>query len=245
MTSIDRKTHSRPFRLFRPFDVRFVRTGGLTAASLLIFDLRGLTSASCLLLHFSRARRRSAPPSTCYLPPTVFVPSAFCFLLSAFCFLVSACGYHVAGRGDRLPPALKTVAIPIFVNESSKFRIEQKLTAAVTREFIERTRYKITPNPSEADAALKGTVKDVRTGVIAFDLNTGRATTLQIQVTASVELVDLHTKKVLFSNPNYVFREEYQISQTTSGLFQEEDPAFTRLSQDLARTLVTEILENF
>ena len=161
------------------------------------------------------------------------------------CLLSLACGYHLAGKGERLPPDIKTIAVPIFVNETPRFRIEQKLAAAVTREFIERTRFRITPDPSQADAVLKGTVKDARSGVVTFDLRTGRASTLQIQVIANVELLDLRTKKVLFSNPNYVFREEYQVSPSTSELFEEDQPALDRLSRDLARTLVTEILENF
>ena len=167
------------------------------------------------------------------------LPTACCPL-----FLV-ACGYHMAGRADRLPPDIKTIAVPIFVNETRTLRIEQQLAAAVTREFIERTKFRVTPDPAKADAVLKGTVKDVRAGVVAFDLTTGRATSLQIQVTANVELVDLHTQKTLFSSPNYTFREQYQVSQTTTALFQEEQPALDRLSRDLARTLVTEILENF
>lgn len=160
-------------------------------------------------------------------------------------FLLVGCGYQVAGRGNRLPPDVKTIAVPAFTNKTRKFRIEQKLAAAVTREFIERTKFQITPDPSQADAVLRGTVKDIRSGVVAFDLSTGRATALQIQVTTEVQLVDSHTGKVLFLNPNYVFREEYQISQNTTGQFQEDEPALNRLSRDLARTLVTEILENF
>jgi len=159
--------------------------------------------------------------------------------------LAPACGYHVAGQGSNLPPTIKTIAIPVFVNESVRFRIEQKVSAAVTREFIERTPYQITASPAQADAVLHGTIKDVRSGVVAFDLNTGRATTSQVQVTAEVELVDLHTKKVLFKNPSYIFREQYQISQTPSAQFEEDQPALDRLARDLARTLVTEILENF
>lgn len=186
----------------------------------------------------------SLPSITYHLPSLV---ARFCLLPSAFCFLIflAACGYHVAGRGDRLPPDIKTIAVPIFVNESPRFRIEQRLAAAVTREFIERTKFRITPNPVAADAVLKGTVKDVRSGVITFDLNTGRATSLQIQVTTDVKLVDLHSNKVVFANPNYIFREQYQVSQTTPGLFEEDQSALDRLSRDLARTLVTEILENF
>jgi len=168
-----------------------------------------------------------------------------CLLLIAFCLPIWACGYRVAGRGDRLPPDVKTIAVPVFVNQSPRFRIEQKLAAAVTREFIERTKYGITPDPEGADAVLKGVVKSVNSGVVTFDLTTGRATALQIQVTTSIQLVDQHTHKVLFSNPNYVFREEYQVSQNTSTLFEEDQPALDRLSQDVARTLVTDILENF
>jgi len=196
---------------------------------------------------FLRARqlnaRRSSPP---------FFPLSrqlhFCLLPFSLClliFLVPSCGYHVAGRGDRLPPEVKTIAVPVFANYTPKYRIEQRVSAAITREFIERTNYRITPNPAGADAVLKGEIRDVRAGVVAFDLKTGRATTLQIQVIAKVDLVDQHTKKVLFTNPNYTFREEYQISQNPSTLFEEQDPALDRLARDLARTLVMEILENF
>jgi outer membrane lipopolysaccharide assembly protein LptE/RlpB len=167
------------------------------------------------------------------------------FLLSAFCIISSACGYHVAGRGDRLPTDVQTIAVPIFVNQTSRFKIEQRLTSAVTQELIERTKFRVTAEPSQADAVLKGTVKDLRAGVVTFDLNTGRATTLQIQVTASIELLDRHTNKAILRDPNYVFREEYQVSQNSATLFEEDQPALDRLSHDLARTLVTEILENF
>ena len=170
----------------------------------------------------------------------------FCLLPFAFCLLIiPSCGYRVAGRGDRLPPDVRTIAVPIFSNTTPKFRIEQKVSAAITREFIERTKYHITPNPDSADAVLKGEIKDVRAGVVAFDLTTGRATTLQVQVIAKIDLVDRHTHEVLFTNSNYTFREQYQIDQNPSALFEEQDPALDRLSRDLARTLVTDILENF
>jgi hypothetical protein len=172
---------------------------------------------------------------------------SICLLPFALCFLVwaGACGYHVAGRGDLLPPDVKTIAVPAFKNESPTFKIEQQLTSAVTRELLERTHFRVTANPEGADAVLKGTVKEVRPGVLTFDINTGRATSLQIQVTADVKLEDLHSHKVLFSNPKYVFREQYEVSQSTSTLFEEDKPALERLSRDLARALVTDLLENF
>lgn len=159
--------------------------------------------------------------------------------------LAVACGYQVAGTAARLPPDIRTIAIPVFTNKSTRFRIEQKVAAAVTREFIDRTGFQITPDPSGADAELKGTINSVHSGVLTYDPNTGRATTFQIQVTADVELIDLHTKRVVFTNPNYIFREEYQVSESTTALFEEDEPALDRLSRDFARTLVTDIVENF
>jgi len=167
---------------------------------------------------------------------------AFCLLLTVASL---SCGYKVAGRGERLPPDIKTIAVPMFVNQSPTFQIEEKLAAAVSRELLERTKFQITANPTGADAVLKGTVKEVSRGVITFDLTTGRASSLQIQVLADVKLEDLHSKKLVYANPNFVFREEYQVSQTTSGLFEEDQAALDRLSRDVARTLVTELLENF
>jgi outer membrane lipopolysaccharide assembly protein LptE/RlpB len=159
--------------------------------------------------------------------------------------LAVGCGYHVAGQATRIPSDVQTIAIPMFVNNTPRFRIEQILTAAVSREFIERTRFQISHEIKGADALLEGSVRSVTAAAVTFDPNTGRATAFQITVLASIKLTDLHTHKVLFSNPNYVFREEYQVSQSTSTLFEEDRPALNRLAQDLARTLVTDILENF
>ncbi|HTV56837.1 MAG TPA: hypothetical protein VMI06_18225, partial [Terriglobia bacterium] len=68
---------------------------------------------------------------------------------------------------------------------------------------------------------------------------------LQIEVIAGVSLVDEHTNRVVFSNPDYLFREQYQVSSSPSTLIEEDPAAVERLSQDFARTLVTDILENF
>ena len=174
------------------------------------------------------------------------IPAAVCLLISAFCLLASsACGYHVAGQAARIAPDVKTIAVPAFKNMTSTFHIEQQLTTAVTREFVERTHYRIVPNPADADAVLKGIVKDERARAITFDVNTGLATSLQVQITADVKLEDVHSHRLLFSNNNYVFREEYQVSETPAALFEEDKPALDRLARDFARTLVTDILENF
>ena len=65
-----------------------------------------------------------------------------------------------------------------------------------------------------------------------------------VVVSMKVSLVD--TKgKVLYQNPSYLFREQYEVSRDLNSFFEEDTPAFQRLSRDFAQTLVSNILEGF
>jgi outer membrane lipopolysaccharide assembly protein LptE/RlpB len=157
----------------------------------------------------------------------------------------TSCGYHTAGHAARLPQSVRTIAVPAFVNKTQSYRLEQVLTAAVVREFLGRTRYHITNNDdAEADATLRGTVVSTSLAPLTYDSVTGRASTVLVTVNVKVELVD-RKGTVLFENPNYMFREEYQVSREISSFFEEESPAMGRLSRDFARTLVSNILEAY
>jgi len=155
------------------------------------------------------------------------------------------CGYRTAGRADRLPQTVRTIAVPGFENKTTTYRIEQILTAAVVREFISRTRYRVVHDVTDAaDATLRGTVISTQLAPVTYDSQTGRASSAIIIVNMKVSLVE-RGGKVLFENQNYSFREQYQISREISSFFEEESPAIERLSQDFARTLVSNILEGF
>jgi outer membrane lipopolysaccharide assembly protein LptE/RlpB len=167
-----------------------------------------------------------------------------CILLS--CLLAcEGCGYHAAGHAADLPENVKTIAVPAFKNETTTYRIEQMLTAAVVREFTTRTRYRILNTASDdADATLRGTVLSTVASPLTYDTTTGRAASVLVVVSMKVSLAD-RQGKVLYENPAYVFREQYEVSQDLTTFFEEDSPAFRRLSEDFARTLVSNILEGF
>ncbi|MGA9801088.1 MAG: LPS assembly lipoprotein LptE [Terriglobales bacterium] len=160
-------------------------------------------------------------------------------------FFTTACGYHTAGHAVTLPADVQTIAIPAFVNRTQTYKIEQRLTAAVVQEMVTRTHYHIINEPSDdADATLRGTVITTSTSPLTYDSTTGRASSALVVVTAKVTLTDRHGK-VLYENPAYLFREEYQVSQELSSFFEEDSPALERLSRAFARTLVSNVLEGF
>ena len=166
------------------------------------------------------------------------------WLLTLLCAFSTGCGYHTAGHANLLPSDLRVLAVPTFVNETHTYKIEQMLTAAVVQEFTTRTNYHVIPDPKSADATLRGTVLGATTTPLTYDTTTGRASTVLVVVSMSVTLTDAKGR-VLYQNPAYVFREQYQVSQELSTFFEEDSPAFKRLSGEFARTLVSNILETF
>jgi len=157
----------------------------------------------------------------------------------------SSCGYHTAGHAVQLPENVKTIAVPAFVNETSTYRIEQMLTSSVVREFTTRTHYHILNGASEAaDATLRGTVLSTSSTPLTYNSATGQAASVLVVVTMRVSLTD-RRGEVLYQNPAYLFREQYEVSQDLASFFEEDSPAFRRLSQDFARTLISNILEGF
>ena len=166
-------------------------------------------------------------------------------LVAFLCLFSTACGYHTAGHAAQLPDNVHVIAIPSFVNQTQTFKIEQTLTAAVVREMVTRTHYHVINQISDgADATLRGTVTSTYTSPLTYDSRTGRAATVLVVVSMKVALTDKQGK-VLYQNPAYVFRDQYQVSSELNSFFEEDSPALERLSQEFAHTLVSNILEGF
>jgi outer membrane lipopolysaccharide assembly protein LptE/RlpB len=167
---------------------------------------------------------------------------ASCLLASC---LLASCGYHVAGRADLIPKNIKTVCIPAFGNITTRYKLTDRLPEAISHEFIARTRYRIVSDPNAADAVLRGGIVNYIAYTTTVDPVTGRATAAEIHVVMNVTFTERATGKVLFSNPNFEVRERYQVSVDPKAYFEESDSALNRVAQQVARQLVTSILEKF
>jgi hypothetical protein len=157
----------------------------------------------------------------------------------------TGCGYHTAGQATRLPPNARIIAVPMFVNQTQTYAIEQVLTRDVVRELVARTHYRVVNDSGQsADLVLKGTVVSALAAPLTYDAQSGRISSAVVTVAMKVSLAD-HRGRIFFENQNYTFRQEYQVSREVSSFFQEETPALQRMSQDFARTLVSDVLEAY
>jgi len=157
----------------------------------------------------------------------------------------SGCGYHVGGKADLLPSTLHTIAIPAFGNNTTRYKLTEILPGAIGREFITRTRYRIVADPNEADAILRGTVVSSASYPIIFDQATGRASSIQMNVVIELKLVDRVSGKMLFERSRMESHGRYEVTTNEIQYFDESSTALDRISREIARQVVSSILEAF
>jgi outer membrane lipopolysaccharide assembly protein LptE/RlpB len=155
------------------------------------------------------------------------------------------CGYHALGASEHLPPGIKTLAIPEFATDSVTNGTNTALTEAVVREFNARSGFEIEPRVDPgADAVLHGTILQEAVRPLTYNTLTQQSSSFLVTVVVSVTLQD-RDGKVLYSNPKYVFRQQYEATTNLPTFFEEDPAAVQRLSRDFARQLVADVLEGF
>ena len=92
---------------------------------------------------------------------------------------------------------------------------------------------------------LKGAITNYVSYPIVFDPATGRASTVQLSVFLKITLEERATGKILFTRPSMEVKERYEISVDPKVYFDESGPALQRISRDVARSVVSAVLENF
>jgi len=159
--------------------------------------------------------------------------------------LLSGCGYHTGGQAVRLPSDLQTIYVPAFANNTSFYAVGKAVSAAVVSELRSRTNYRILlANDGSADATLHGAITSASVSPLTYDSRTGRVSSAMVSVGMKASLVT-RNGKVLWENPNFQYRDQYQVSRDVASFFEEEEPAMTRVAHDFSRTLVSAILEAY
>jgi len=157
---------------------------------------------------------------------------------------LAGCGYHVGGQTNLLPKEIHTIAVPQFGNVTTQYKLASYMAEALTRELISRTRYTVVADPKLADATLYGSVVNMFSGATVSDPVTGRGSGAQVTVQIQTRLI-AKDGKVLFTRPNFQFQDRYEISVIPGQYIDESQATLLRLSRDVARSIVSAVLENF
>jgi outer membrane lipopolysaccharide assembly protein LptE/RlpB len=156
---------------------------------------------------------------------------------------LSGCGYHTLGAATHLPPDVRTLSVPLFASKTDAYHTETVMTDAVIREFMARTRFRVTPDSSgDADAVLHGTILKEAVTPLTYNAATQESSSFLMTIVASVTLTG-RDGAVLYENKNYVYRQQFQSTTDLPTFIQENPAAVQRLSRDFARQLVADVLE--
>ncbi len=169
--------------------------------------------------------------------------AAACVLLAAVLATVAGCGYRLRGTGSSLPPGLKTISVPMFKNQTTRFELDVKLTRAVINEFVARGKFALSADPAAADAVLEGEITGFVASPIAFSAG-NQADSYNVTVTAKVTLKSKASAEPLFANPSFIYQQEYDVPPGSS--FEDvQTEAIDKIAAKFARSLVVSILEGF
>ncbi len=129
-------------------------------------------------------------------------------------FFLSACGYY-SFKGS-LPSHIKSIAIPLFDNQTPDPGVPEKLNQLLRDDFINDNTLKVV-DESKADLLLTGTIQPIR--VQPAVVRTGEEVTQdKLVVTVKIKCQDLKTSKVLFEKSF----SQYSPLAVTAGLEERE-----------------------
>ncbi len=158
------------------------------------------------------------------------IPALLCFLL----FLPS-CGYHMAGTGSHLTAGMKSIFIPVFENRTMEPIVEEELTPAVIREFLQDGRIEVVDR-SRADMVFEGSVVSYKETPISFDASQN---VLEYRIMVTTHLILLKNNSLSLWEKDITSTAEYAVSS---------DVMTTRVSKllalrEIARNLSEEVTD--
>lgn len=188
-----------------------------------------------------------APSSQAFQGSKASAPSAMRFLagIVALFFLpllLAGCGYHIAGKGGKMPGDIKTLSIPVFVNLTSKPEVESALTSAFVTELV--TSVAIV-EPQEAEAVMYGTITSYSLTPVSYtksDINQEYRLTVAI----SISIARKDTGRILWEDPAITDYEDFTVNiADVSATREAEVQALRKLAKDTSRNVKEKLLEGF
>lgn len=107
-------------------------------------------------------------------------------VLVAAAALLAGCGYST---GSLVPETYRTIAVPVFGNETKRHDLEFEVTRAVVEELQSRTHLRVVAEDQDPDLVLRGVLREVEEETLSRKSHQ-RVRENAVFVTAEVDVVD-------------------------------------------------------
>lgn len=142
-------------------------------------------------------------------------------LLIGAVLVVSAgsCAYSTSPA--LLPSHIKSVAIPVFGNETSEYTLDQEITSAVVAAFVRDNHLKVVDERS-AQAILQGRLIEYRNSVFGISDRGTKSQEYRVTIGVSVVFKDLVKNRELWSDADLVRWANYYVQDVPGQKAQTE-----------------------
>ncbi len=155
---------------------------------------------------------------------------------------VCGCGYSFSGSS--LPGYLKTVAVPVFVNETLDATIAEEVTRVVNEQFLEDNRLKIV-REARADGVVEGRVTQYERKVYSYT-PAQEPQEYIVVVTLAVVFKDRVKNKDLWRAENLRATATYgAVAGSQTGQADSEEEARELAIEQLAQDILAKTLEQW
>lgn len=187
-----------------------------------------------------RLSRRFQRPKAIGRSAVLRLASLVIFLFAPLLF--AGCGYHIAGKGGKMPGDIKTLSIPVFANLTAKPEVESALTSAFVTELVTSVGI---AELEEAEAVLYGTIASYSLTPVSYtksDVNQE----YRLTVVISVRIEQKDTGKTLWEDPAITDYEDFTVNiSDVSATREAEEQALKKLAKDTSRNVKEKLLEGF
>lgn len=128
-------------------------------------------------------------------------------LLVTLALGAGSCGYTTSTA--LLPTHLKTIAIPVFANETTEYTLEQDVTNAVIDRFVKDNHLRVV-NEKDADAVVRGRITAYRNSIFGFS-STTRAQEYRVTISCAVVFKDQVKNREVWNEPALVKTANYYV----------------------------------
>jgi len=152
--------------------------------------------------------------------------------------LAAGCGYYSTSATGGT--SLKSIAVPLFKNETLEHGLEEDVTRAVVDAFIADNHMDVV-SESEAESILWGTIATYRRTPFTFDAQ-GNVLEYRLEIVTRVEYEDRRKSKTVWRDDDLqawaTYRLEPTSTETSEQVAASEEDGRTTAIEKLARELV-------
>ena len=165
------------------------------------------------------------------------------YLLLLLVLLSAGCGYHFPGTSGAFPSGVKSVYLPLFVNQTSETRLENRLSSDLSEVLSRNGNVSQVESRQQAEGILEGTITSYSTSAVSYD-SSDDISEYRATMQVAVILRSVADGRLLWQG--LVSRSEEYLAADDKNLQDDyENQAIEEISQRVAEDILSNLLTDF